>query len=107
MKIKIFRFSGYPVNPDNKQKLLVERRHAWDRIKEKCGKDMLRMQKLGDRVERYLGKQYPTVEDIEFANTVDKVKEMYEEYGNIMMTTNAETGEVVYCILDAQESAYV
>jgi hypothetical protein len=106
MKIKAFRYSGHPVKVEELELFKKEWKEIFDRAHKKCGKDMLRMQKLLSRVESILGNKYKTIEEWDILETVEQWKEKMDLYGNIMVTSHRDTGEILYCIRDEEDGRY-
>jgi len=110
MKVKVMRSSGHPIDEADIEAYKQEWRELYDRVQDKCalGKDatgsssvdMFRMQKLLARVEQSLMAKYNRVAEWDFIDTPEKALELMEQYGNIMLTRRADSGDLLYVILD-------
>lgn len=110
MKIKVMRASGHPIELEKIEEYKQAWRELYDRIQDKCtlGKsanndkaiNMIRMQKLLARCEQSLMKQYNRVGEWEFLSTPEALSEKIDQFGNLMLTKRADSGDLLYVILD-------
>lgn len=106
MKVSIFRFSGLPVEMSDRDAYRDEFRRLYDKAEKIAGKDMLRLNKRLVTVEKALCKKYPTVVEVEFCETPEAWKQLMNKYGNILVSTNKNTGDLVFAIDDREEARY-
>ncbi len=106
MKVKIIRQSGLPVNLTDLEQFKTEFRTAFDEAEQRIGKDMLTLQTEIQKIERTLQDKYPTVIDVELPTNSKKWKSVMTEYGNILVSSHRETGEIILVISDQEELMY-
>lgn len=109
MKILTVRASGLPVQ--DLDKYHEEYRTMYDKVIKKLGlspkvmptqEQAERATKLLYRAERMLQRRYPTKEYWDFVKTKSAWKKLNEKYGSIAVTTNPETKNLSYVILDIE-----
>lgn len=110
MKVKVIRSSGHPIDTAEIEAYKQDWKELFDKVQEKCkvgtngigsaSVDMLRMQKLLARTEQILMNRYNRVAEWDFIETPEQAKELTDKYGNIMITRRADSGELLYVILD-------
>lgn len=95
MKIKTIRLSGNPVDPEISDKKDSEWKDGFDKICEKHGKNSPETGKALDELELQLSEKYNdlTVVDTEFPKTKEAWVDIMSKYGNIIVTTAAESNE--------------
>jgi hypothetical protein len=106
MKVKIIRQSGLPVDLTDLEKFKAEFRTAFDEAEQRIGKNMLLLQTEIQKIERSLQDKYPTVVEIELPTNSKKWKSAMTEYGNILVSSHRETGEIILVISDQEEVMY-
>lgn len=106
MKIKICRQTGLPVDLSDLETFKEEFRRLFDIAKRICKNDMLRLNMKLGKIERLLGRKYPTVSEVDFCDTPEKMSELISKYGNIKAGIHAESNDLVYVIDDQFETEY-
>ncbi len=105
-KIKTMRISGHPIELEDIKAYNEEWKTLFDKAMDKCKvkdsevPDMLRLQKLLAKLEGVLGRKYDRVTEWDFLKTKKAWEVRMEEFGNIMVTKAADTGEMIYVIMD-------
>lgn len=110
MKVKVIRSSGHPIDTADIEAYKQDWKELFDKVQDKCkvgidgtgsaSVDMFRMQKLLARTEQILMKRYNRVAEWDFISTPEQAKQVMEQYGNIMLTKRADSGDLLYVILD-------
>lgn len=102
MKVKVFRTSGNPVNPEKAAEYQEEWKSGFDNIWEDESKRVDEKQMLLDSFEKSLRDKYNdlTVETWSLPKTGKAWKDIMSDYGNVMLTTNVENGELLLVIND-------
>lgn len=103
MKVKTVRASGLPVDEEQYNAYKAEWTDIVDKARDKCGFDMLRMQKLLARIENILNKRYTLIDEWEYEVSETEWVRRIEKYGNIMSAITKEDKSLVYIIMDDQE----
>lgn len=106
MKVPICRFTGLPVELEDVPKYRDEFRRLFDIAERVCKKDQLRMQMKLAKVEKALNKKFPTLSEVDFCNTPEDWKQLMGKYGNILVSANRHTGDLVFVIDDRDSQRY-
>lgn len=105
-KVKMFRYTGYPVRLEDLEAHKEEFTKSFDKIVAKHSKDMERVQKVCTRVESILARKYPCVIDVEMPSTLKAWKSLTDTYGNVQVSRHRDTGEVLLIIRDEPDYQY-
>lgn len=102
MKLKIIRQSGQPISPEKADEFQKEWEFGFDNILKKHGKLGDETPTLLNELEKNLQERYNdlTVVDFKLPKSQKAWIEELSKYGNIMLTTNLDTGDLVAVILD-------
>ena len=100
MKVKVCRQSGYPIENEDSERYKTEFKEGYDKLYDTYGRDMEKLQPELEKFEIELGSRYSTIEEWDFISSLDDFKSRIEKYGNIMISTHRDTGELIYVILD-------
>lgn len=106
MKVPIIRSTGLPVELSDRDAYRNEFRRLYDIAERVCKKDYLRLQKRLATFDKILNKIYPTIVEIDFCDTPDSWKQLMNKYGNILVSSNRNTGDLVFVIDDREEARY-
>lgn len=99
-KIKMVRQSGNPVDLDQLKKFEAEFKSGYDDIMDEYGNDMKNVHDALQAFDEVLSAKYDTIMEIDAIESAAAQKTLVNKYGPIMITTNTETGELVYVVLD-------
>lgn len=103
-KVKVVRRSGRPVTLDQVALFENEFRARFDAIADKYHGKMVESQPLVEQelaeVDRELAQKYDTIAEWDLMVTVEKWGEAIRTYGNILVATHRDTGELMYVIED-------
>lgn len=102
MKIRVIRASGNPVDPEQAKKYQDEWKEGFDKLTEKHGKFGPEIQAALDEYEKKLELDYKdlTIANWEFPKSKKAWIDKLSEYGNILVTTNIENGELIFVVQD-------
>ena len=102
MKVKVIRTSGNPVSTEEAANYQEEWRKEFDKIWNDDTKPAEERSKLIDELEVRLKEKYDdlTVVTWDLPNSGKKWTEVLSEYGNVLVTTNAATGELLLVVHD-------
>lgn len=103
MSIQVIRRSGLPIDVEKLSEFKEEFRTEFDTLNKKHGKDMLSLQQDVAKLEDRLNIKYTTIGNFDFPKSQKKTLELLSKYGNILLTTHAETGKLVFVIEDQDE----
>jgi predicted metalloenzyme YecM len=103
MKVQVIRMSGNPIEHEQADAYKLDWQNGFDAICEKHGKFGDEVEKELTALEKELKDKYNdlTIVEWELPKTGKAWIEKLSEYGNIMVTTNMETGKVILVIHDA------
>lgn len=109
-KVKVIRSSGHPIELEDIAAYKEDWKQLFDKIQDRCtiGKtatkdkayNMFRMQKLLARCESILQERYNRIAEWDFIATPEQAEKLIEKHGNIMLTRRADSGDLLYVILD-------
>lgn len=104
MKIKVVRASGQPVDPKKADEYTKAWQEGFDRAVDKFGKFGPEVNDQLDQLEKDLHEQFNdlSIVEWEFPKSKKAWLEKLNEYGQVMVTTNVETGELLFVVLDQQ-----
>jgi hypothetical protein len=102
MKVKMFRLSGNPVRPEQAEAFRQEWQSGFDEISERLGRYGEATNKALDDLEAFLHQKYNdlTIIDQEMPKTKKDWVALLSDYGNVMVSTHVETGELVLVVAD-------
>ena len=100
MKIKIVKHSGNPVNAEVYEAYKAEFATRFDEIQRECGADMQLMHEMLEMLDGELSGSYSNIEEVEYPKSARASKKLAAKYGHYMTTTNTDTNELVFVILD-------
>ena len=100
MKVKVCRQSGLPVELKALDEYKAEFKENFDKLYDEFKGDMevlnTRLSELDDR----MAEKYDTIIEWDYLSDYENTLKQLTEYGPIMFSKHAETGELVYIILD-------
>ncbi|MBK9292813.1 MAG: hypothetical protein IPM52_14490 [Bacteroidetes bacterium] len=104
MKLKIFRMSGLPVQPEALEQYKAEFTSGFDAAKAECGNDMLALQGKLQTLEDALVAKYSVVGEVELPKTGKAWRELLQAYSAPVMVAQSSqnTDEYVLVIVDTQ-----
>lgn len=106
MKVPIIRSTGMPVELSDLEAYRNEFRRLFDIASRIAKYDMLRLNRRLSTIEKVLTKKFPTVAEVDFCTTPEAWKQLMDKYGNILVSANRDTGDVVFVIDDREEARY-
>lgn len=98
--VPIFRKSGLPLELEDIQRYRAEWRRLYDKVEKLCKKDMLRMQNKLAKIHDIMQKKYKIVGEVQLMDTTESYVRMIKKYGPIIVTTKADSDDLVYYIDD-------
>ncbi len=101
-KIRLFRYSGTPVDPEAQEAYNTEFKAFYDKAAARAGLDMLKLARFTAFGERALTKKYGAQVEIEMPTTAKKWAALVEKYqGPIMIAATVEdSSKLVAIIMD-------
>lgn len=100
MKIKMVKQSGNAVDLDQFAAYEEEFSARYDVIVLEYGRDMKVVHDKLEELDAELASKYDTIIEIERPKSGKQEKALVDKYGQYMVTTHMETGELIYVILD-------
>lgn len=99
--------TGLPVELSDLDNYKNEFRRLYDVASRIAKSDMLRLNRRLVTIERVLQTKYPTVTEVDFPVTVEEWKGLQEKYGNILVSSRNDNGDLLFVISDQEEVAYL
>lgn len=100
MKVKMVKQSGNAVDPEQFAAYEAEFKSKYDLIILEYGRDMKVVHEKLEALDAELSSVYDTIMEVERPSSGKKEKELVAKYGQYMVTTHVDTGELIYVILD-------
>jgi len=73
---------------------------GYDAIIAEFSSDMKLVHEKVDKLADDLAKKYKTIIEVDFPKSIKATKQLVEKYGQYMVSTHVETGELIFVVLD-------